>query len=88
VNILCKTWNNANLCLSCYNGYSLSVSGTCLLTGSNSGTNNNNGGSSGSGTSGTVLISSDLNCQIPTAGSPVCQQCYYSFYYNPISQKC
>jgi hypothetical protein len=89
------------LCLSCFNGYSLSNSGSCILSSSNSGSINNNGGWSGnsgssgtSGTSGTssvsgtVLISSDLNCQIPTAGSPVCQQCYYSFYYNPTTQKC
>ncbi len=83
------------MCLSCFNGYSLSNSGSCILSSSNSGSINNNGGWSGnsgssetSGVSGTVLISSDLNCQIPTAGSPICQQCYYSFYYNPTTQKC
>jgi len=85
VNALCQTWNNQNLCLSCYIGYTLTATGTCISSSSSSSANGNSGNS---GVSGTVLISSDLNCQIPVAGSSVCQQCYYSFYYNPSTQKC
>jgi hypothetical protein len=32
VNPLCKSWNNQNLCLSCYDGYILTTFGTCATS--------------------------------------------------------
>jgi hypothetical protein len=32
VNPLCKSWNNQNFCLSCYDGYTLTTGGTCIMS--------------------------------------------------------
>jgi hypothetical protein len=104
VNPLCQTWTNQNLCLTCYAGYSLTLNGNCIITGSGSSTSStstssvSNSGSSSNANSGsgsttitqttTSSISSDPNCQVPGIGNNGCQQCYFSYYFNSTLQKC
>jgi hypothetical protein len=70
VNPLCQTWTNQNLCLTCYAGYSLTLSGNCIITGSGSSTSST-GNSGNSGTS-TSSSSTTQYTTVTSATDPFC----------------
>jgi len=73
VNPLCQTWTNQNLCLTCYGGYSLTLSGSCVVTGSGSSTSSTSTAStSNSGTSSSSSSTTQQYTTVTSATDPFC----------------